>query len=158
MTVTSIQDADDKIDNTEQIVRLENQIQQIEEKKDKLLELSIAGAIAMPEFKRRNDRFNEQISTIEQQMLPLRQQEQEKKVGIDADLLEKALCEELDFTQDISTEVVGTILDHVVVKEGSDDKQIQLEIYLRLGQTASASFSRDKLVLCDSRSRSTIRK
>ena len=149
LVLNSISDANHKIDNSAQIGRLKEQMQQLDEKKDKLLELSIAGAIAMTEFKRRNDRFNEQISTLEQQIIPLRQQEQQGKVTeTDPALLEKALWEELRFTDEISTEVVSTILDHVVVCEGSDDKQIHLEIYLRLGQTASVNFSRSGLVFC----------
>ena len=42
----------------------QTQISQLEGKKDKLLELSIANAITIQEFKKRNNRFNEQIADI----------------------------------------------------------------------------------------------
>ena len=49
------------------------------------------------------------------------------------------------YTSDtISTEVVAAILDHVVVCEGSTKQRIDLELYLRLGQTASVTFSRER--------------
>ncbi len=40
-------------------------------KKDKLLELSIANAITIQEFKKRNNRFNEQIADMQEQMISL---------------------------------------------------------------------------------------
>ena len=54
------------------------------------------GAITIKEFKERNNRFNSQISAFEEQLLDLRQQEQQSKITeVDPALLEKALWEEL---------------------------------------------------------------
>ena len=138
LVLNSIGETDNSVDYSAQIGRIEVQIGQIEEKKDKLLELSMADAITLSEFKVRNDRFNRQISALEEQKATLQQQEQvQKGTEINAEALEKALWEELDFTNGIHSEVVATILDHIVVLEQSNDKQIHLEIYLRLGQRAS---------------------
>ena len=49
--------------------------------------------------------------------------------------------------------MVATILDHAVVCEDSDDQHIHLELYLRLGQTASAYYERGKLAFKDASSR-----
>ena len=150
LVLDSIADTAHRIDNSSQIARIEIQINQIEEKKDKLLELSMEGAITVKEFKERNNRFNSQISAFEEQLLVLRQQEQQSKITeVDPALLEKALWEELNFTNGISSEVVATILDHIVVQEESNDKQIFLEIFLRLGQSASVNFNREELVFCN---------
>ena len=59
--------------------------------------------------------------------------------------LEKALWADLNCEESIQSETVATILDHAVVREDSNDKHIHLELYLRLGQTASAYYERDKL-------------
>ncbi|OUN23800.1 recombinase family protein [Flavonifractor sp. An82] len=140
-----------------QIGRIEVQISQIEEKKDKLLELSMADAITLQEFKERNGRLNRQISALEEQRMALRQREQmHKRAEVDQKVLEKALWEELNFTNGVRSEVVAAILDHIVVLEQSSDKQIYLEIYLRLGQQASAHFQRGGLVLCNSPLKNTI--
>ena len=64
--------------------------------------------------------------------------------GADLSAIEKALWQELSFQDTISTEVVAAILDHVVVCEGSTKQKIDLELYLRLGQTASVTFSRER--------------
>lgn len=156
LVLDSIGETSCGVDYSAQIGRIEVQISQIEEKKDKLLELSMADAITLQEFKERNGRFNRQISALEEQRMSLCQQEQmQKSTEIDPKLLEKALWEELNFTNGIQSEVVATILDHIVVLEQSDDKQIYLEIYLRLGQQASAHFQRGGLVSCNSPLKST---
>ena len=155
LVLDSIGESSCGVDYSAQIGRIEVQISQIEEKKDKLLELSVADAITLQEFKERNGRFNRQISALEEQRMALCQQEQlQKSTEVDPKRLEKALWEELDFTNGIQSEVVATILDHIVVLEQSDDKQIYLEIYLRLGQRASAHFQRGGLVSCNSPLRS----
>jgi site-specific DNA recombinase len=51
--------------------RLEAEMTQLSAKKDRLLEMSIAGIISVSEFKRRNDGFNEQIYTIERKLSTL---------------------------------------------------------------------------------------
>lgn len=150
LVLESIADTAHKMDSSSQIGRLEAQRNQIECKKDKLLELSMEGAITMEEFKERNDRFNSQISAFEEQLHALHLQKQQRKISeVDPALLEKALWEELNFTNGISSEVVVTILDRIVVLEESSDKQIYLEIHLRLGQTASVHFNRGELVFCN---------
>lgn len=55
-----------KIDNNYQfeISKLKNEIKTIETKKEKLLELNIDGSINNLEFKERNDKYNEDISSL----------------------------------------------------------------------------------------------
>ena len=55
-----------KIDNNYQfeISKLKNEIKTIEAKKEKLLELNIDGSINNLEFKERNDKYNEDISSL----------------------------------------------------------------------------------------------
>ncbi len=120
---------------------MNTQISQLEGKKDKLLELSIANAITIQEFKKRNNRFNEQIADMQEQMISLQKLEENgSATSVDLSAIEKALWRELSFQDTISTEVVAAILDHVVVCEGSTKQRIDLELYLRLGQTASVTF------------------
>lgn len=49
--------------------KLKIEIEQINAKKDRLLEMSVEGAISISEFKSRNDALNEQILTIRDDML-----------------------------------------------------------------------------------------
>ena len=141
----SVSSVQQKRDYSGQITQLNTQISQLEEKKDKLLELSIANAITIQEFKKRNNRFNEQIADMQEQMISLQKLEENgSAASVDLSAIEKALWQELSFQDTISTEVVAAILDHVVVCEGSTKQRIDLELYLRLGQTASVTFSRER--------------
>ena len=110
LVLHSIESAEKKVDYSAQIMRLEDQIEQLEQKKDKLLELSIADAISMKEFKTRNNRYNEQITDLQEQVVLLQQQESRNKITqLDPALLEKALWEELRFENGIESELVSTI-------------------------------------------------
>ena len=116
----------------------------------------MADAITMQEFKKRNSRFNEQITSLQTQTIALQQQEQQKQIAAtDTAALENALWADLNCKEPIQSEVVATILDHVVVCEDSDDKCIHLELYLRLGQTASAYYTRDRLAFETASSKNT---
>ncbi|MBS6458215.1 MAG: sigma-70 family RNA polymerase sigma factor, partial [Firmicutes bacterium] len=57
MVLDSVTNTQKKGDHSKEIARLQAQIQQLEDKKEKLLELSMADAITMQEFKKRNSRF-----------------------------------------------------------------------------------------------------
>ena len=150
LVLDSISGVQQKRDYSGQITQLEAQIAQLEGKKDKLLELSIANAITIQEFKKRNNRFNEQIADMQEQMISLQKLEENgQTASVDLSIIEKALWQELAFKDTISTEVVAAILDHVIVCEGSTNQQINLELYLRLGQTASVTFSRKRLAFWD---------
>lgn len=156
LVLTAIKDTERKTDNSEQIARLTNQIQQLEQKKDKLLELSIAEAISMKEFKSRNNRFNVQITDLQEQVVLLQKQEtQDKITQLDPKLLEKALWKELNFENGVESQLVCTILDHVVVCERSTEQQIYLEIYLKLGGQETVHYSRDPFILLDTSSKNT---
>ena len=145
LVMDSVSSVQQKRDYSGQITQLNTQISQLEGKKDKLLELSIANAITIQEFKKRNNRFNEQIADMQEQMISLQKLEENgSAAGVDLSAIEKALWQELSFQDTVSTEVVASILDHVVVCEGSTKQKIDLELYLRLGQTASVAFSRER--------------
>ena len=145
LVMDSVSSVQQKRDYSGQITQLNTQISQLEGKKDKLLELSIANAITIQEFKKRNNRFNEQIADMQEQMISLQKLEENgSATSVDLSAIEKALWQELSFQDTISTEVVAAILDHVVVCEGSTKQRIDLELYLRLGQTASVTFSRER--------------
>jgi site-specific DNA recombinase len=60
--VSVIQSVPREHDYTRDIERLEADAAQIAAKKDRLLEISMAGAIGISEFKKRNDGFNEQLA------------------------------------------------------------------------------------------------
>ena len=65
-----------------------------------------------------------------------------------------ALEEELQFSNGIATDVVASIVDHVVVEERSTAESLFLGIYLRFGGVEHATIKRNPFVFWLSSSRS----
>lgn len=129
--------------------KLEVEIVQINAKKDRLLEMSVEDVISVAEFKKRNDGFNEQILILEKKLDSLRA-EQAKSTATTENLeqIKAALQRELDFADGINSELVATILDHIVVKKDSTKSEIHLEIHLKFGTSRDVRFQREKSSLC----------
>ena len=140
-----LQNAPGKRDYTREAEKLEQEIAQIHAKKDRLLEMSMEGAISIPEFKTRNDGFNEQIRNLEIKLDTLRQEQEKSDLTAEnIRQIQTALQRELDFTDGINSELVATILDRIVVKKESTKQEIYLEIHLRFGDPREVAFIREK--------------
>ena len=125
--------------------RLEEDLSAVYAKKDRLLEMSIAGAVTIDEFKKRNDSFNEQARHLEKQLARLRQEEQKSKASAPRpDKIKAALEKELSFESGVNSKLVTTILDHIVVRKGSTKEEIHLDIHLKFGDPYGVVFQREK--------------
>jgi site-specific DNA recombinase len=160
-------------DYTHDVERLEGDAAQLAAKKDRLLEISMAGAISISEFKKRNDGFNEQLTALKEKMEAIRQEQAEAAAADNLVAIKAALQQELDFTDGISADLVTTILDHIVVKKGSTKEEVHLDIYLKvnglyeavllrktnmrqfLASEAATGIDAQKSSFCISRSRNT---
>ena len=107
--------------------------------------MSIAGAINMAEFKKRNDGFNDQMQRLELQLAEIRQEE-EKSKATEAQMqaVRTALEQKLSFENGVDAALVTTILDHIVVKKGSTSERVELEIFLKFGGPQRVIFSHRK--------------
>ena len=122
--------------------QVENEMDDLERKKDRLLDLSIAGALTVEEFKERNDAFNAQILECQGKLTAIRQEEENRtSEELDIPAIRQALDQALSFTGDIDTALVATILDRVVVKRESTKDDIHLDIFLKLGSTYEAVYT-----------------
>jgi hypothetical protein len=154
--VKVLQAVPDEHDYARDALRIEDDIAAINAKKDHLLEMSIAGAITMEEFKRRNDGFNDQIQKQEEQLELLRQEEQKSKRSMEQlEQIRIALEQELSFENGINSALVATILDHIVVKKGSNNEEVQLDIHLKFGDPYGVVFDRKNSSLCFNRLKNT---
>ena len=132
-----------------EIVRVEEELQSLEQKKDRLLEMSIAGAINMAEFKKRNDGFNDQMQRLELQLAEIRQEEEKSKATeVQMQAVRAALEQKLSFENGVDAALVTTILDHIVVKKGSKRERVELEIFLKFGDPQRVVFSHRKTSDC----------
>ncbi len=122
--------------------QVENEMDDLEQKKNRLLDLSIAGALTVEEFKERNDAFNAQILECQGKLTAIRQEEENRtSEELDIPAIRRALDEALSFTGEIDTALVATILDRVVVKKESTKDDIHLDIFLKLGSTYEAVYT-----------------
>lgn len=122
--------------------QVENEMDDLERKKNRLLDLSIAGALTVEEFKERNDAFNVRILECHGKLTAIRQEEEnQSSEELDIPAIRQALDEALRFTGEIDTALVATILDKVVVKKESTKDAIHLDIFLKLGSTYEAVYT-----------------
>ena len=143
--VTVITNVPKEIDFERMLTQVEGGIAATKQKKDRLLDLHIAGAITIAEFKERNDALNDQLKEQESQLAAIRQEQ--ANVGsreLDIDAIRKELYATLSFEGEIDSALVATILDKIVVKKESTKKEIHLDIYLKLGQKYEAVYSPQK--------------
>ena len=125
--------------------RVEEQIAELHDKKDKILDLNISGVLSVEEFKTRNDGFNAQLAVLEEQLAAINEEEL-NAAATDMDIAEirRVLNRELDFTGEINSNLAASILDKIVVKKDSTRTDIQLEIYLKVGKQYDAAYTRNK--------------
>ena len=143
--VKVIQAVPDEHDYARDTQRLEAEVDDLSAKKDRLLELSIAGAITVEEFKRRNDSFNEQVKSLESQMQILQAEEEKSRCSkTRLSEIKSAVEQALSFSNGIDSSLVTTILDHIVVKKESTKENIYLDIHLKFGGLWEVAFQREK--------------
>ena len=142
--VKVIQSVPDEHDYGRDSLRIEEDLSAIHAKKDRLLEMSMAEAITIEEFKRRNDGFNEQIRGLEERLDLLKAEEQKSRRSVEQlEQIRAALEQELTFENGIHSELVTTILDHILVKKGSTREEVHLDIHLKFGGPYGVVFDRE---------------
>ena len=150
--VTVLQAVPDEHDYAQDIHRLEEDLSALRAKKDRLLELSVEGVISVAEFKQRNDGFNQQAQALEEQMEVLRAEaEKGRRTAVQLEEIRAALERALTFQDGISSTLVTTILDKIVVKKNSTKEEIHLDIHLKFGGPWEAAFDRANPSLCFTR-------
>ena len=154
-----IQAVPNEHDYRQDIKRVEAEADLIRAKKERLLEMSIEGALSTSEFKQRNDGFNCQLHELERQLEVLRTEEEKSQVSEEQlGKIKTALEEELSFQNGINSALVTTILDHIVVKKGSTKEEVHLGIHLKFGDPYGVVFDRGNDSFCFTRPRSITRR
>lgn len=142
--VKVIQSVPEEHDYGRDALRIEEDLSAIHAKKDRLLEMSMAEAISIEEFKRRNDGFNEQIRVLEERLELLDEEAQKSRRSVEQlEQIRAALQEALCFENGVNSELVTTILDHIVVKKGSTKEDVHLDIHLKFGDPCGVVFHRE---------------
>ena len=143
--VTVLTNVPKEVDYGSRRRRVEDEIGEINLKKDRLLDLSVEGALTVEEFKQRNDALNVQIRMLEIQLDTIREQEAKSKDGnLNIAEIRRVLDRELSFEEGVNTAMVASILEKTVVKKESGKEEIHLDTYLKSGRQYEAVYAPNK--------------
>lgn len=109
------------------IESLNNQIVKIEMQKDRLLDLSIKGLLDDSEFKKRNDKFNNEINSLKRKINRLNSSDSElNKIKTQITEIRNILTSKVDLQQELPN-LMRILVEKVEVEKINDDRK-----YIRL--------------------------
>jgi len=133
--------APDRRNYAGELGKLDAELALLAAKKDRLLELSLAGGINVAEFRSRNDSFSRQISLLQVRQAGIRR-EQERSAP-DLRVLRAALLQELDGGT-LSSELAAALVRRIVVRQASRPQAVCLLVELLCGATREVVYTPEK--------------
>lgn len=121
-------------DNAPALAQVEQEIETVTRRKDKLLDLALAGALSNDEFKQRNETCNEQLAALEQQRTELQNANKTLEERIRrVENLRRIIEERWQTNCGFSREMSKALVDHIVVDADESKTRISLDIFLTTG-------------------------
>ena len=131
----------------EQLKKQNEEKEKIELRKDKLLELNMSGALSNNEFKEKNDKYNIQISKIDDKIIELMNA---KKNFDDIDKKNKKLekiLRQKTITNATKDRLVELLLNRIVISKVNDDKNnIELKIFFNFSEEYAKNEMGDNII------------
>ena len=130
-----------------EISKIEDNIKNVQAKKDKLLELTIKNLLSDEEFYKRNEELNKEIISYNKKIYTLKE-EKESITTIENSMkqIKKTLEKEINIDENIE-DLVKLLVDKIYVsKIDNNRKHIKLEIYFKIGEpiTLEGNLSKTK--------------
>ena len=102
-------------------------------RKDRLLDLNVAGHISDEEFTQRNEAFNEELAQIRTRLEELEcRLRQEQAKAIPEETLRPALKQELEFDQGFQRGVIEALVDRIEAWPGQAPRTVQVRLTLHI--------------------------
>lgn len=121
-------------DNAPALAQVEQEIETVTRRKDKLLDLALAGALSNDEFKQRNETCNEQLAALEQQRTELQNADKTLEERIRrVENLRRIIEERWQMSCGFSREMSKALVDHIIVDSDESKTRISLDIFLTTG-------------------------
>lgn len=118
---------------TQDIAKCKVNINEILKRKDKLLDLSIAGKISDDEFEKRNNSFNLEIESLKIKIKDFEEQEEaNKEIEKSIEALRKIIAKELNFDEGFDNAIIDSLLDKIEVYKTDEKNVIDIKVYLKL--------------------------
>ena len=114
------------------ITKCKAEMDDILRRKDRLLDLNIDGRITDQEFSARNNRFNEELEKLQEQLQELETEKLKNRDMMQSiEMLRQVITNELNFENGFSEGVIDTLLDHIEVNGTEQKEKILVKVYLR---------------------------
>lgn len=121
-------------DNAPALAQVEQEIETVTKRKDKLLDLVLAGALSNDEFKQRNETCNEQLAALEQQRTELQNADKTLEERIRrVENLRRIIEERWQMSCGFSREMSKALVDRIIVDSDESKTHISLDIFLTTG-------------------------
>jgi len=118
---------------TQDIAKCKVNINEILKRKDKLLDLSIAGKLSDDEFEKRNNSFNIEIDTLKVKIKDLEKQQQaNEEIEKSIEALRKIIAKELEFDDGFNNSIIDSLLEKIEVYKTDEKNVIDVKVYLKL--------------------------
>ena len=128
-----------------ELLALERQREALGSKKDRLLELSLAGALSPEEFKTWNSQLNGQLETLAGRRRELLLERDRRSLSpAQRRQVEEALSQELRFETEDPSPLAASVLEGAVVLPGQEGAALELELTLTGGSRWRASLFREQ--------------
>ncbi|MBR5308538.1 MAG: recombinase family protein [Clostridia bacterium] len=128
--------------------RVQSDINGILAKKDKLFDLLMDDRITKDEFQQRNNDFNSKLEDLKSKLSELDDEERKSKdLKASIESLRASIESELDYTDELSKNVVDSLIEKIIVSKGAEDNRIDMKIFLKLLPDSLQSFSEEAQVL-----------
>lgn len=143
--ILELKDFAEQQDHSAELETLEWQISALADKKEKLLELTLDGALSNAEFKKRNEQYNEKIKDLEERCSGLKNAGRDLAERIRrVEKLSKTIEQQWNANCGFSREMSRALVDHIVVDADETNTKIYLDIVLTLDKEYHAAYTRPK--------------
>ncbi|MFQ6840726.1 MAG: recombinase family protein [Agathobaculum sp.] len=130
-------------DHSAELEKLEEQIGALIDKKEKLLELALDGALSNEEFKKRNEQYNEKIAALEERCSGLKNAGRNLAERIRrVEKLSKTIEQQWNANCGFSREMSKALVDHILVDADETNTKIYLDICLTMGKEYHAEYAK----------------
>lgn len=143
--IRELKDFAEQQDHSAELEKLEEQIGALIDKKEKLLELALDGALTNEEFKKRNEQYNEKIAALEERCSGLKNAGRNLAERIRrVEKLSKTIEQQWSANCGFSREMSKALVDHILVDADETNTKIYLDICLTIDKAYHAEYARPK--------------
>ena len=117
----------------EDLAKYRVKINDILKRKDKLLDLSIAGRLSNDEFEKRNNSFNEEIKNIKIKIEELEKEKHKNaEVEQNIEMLRQVISKEIDFSDGFNPIIINSLLEKIEVCKTKDRNVIDVRVIIKV--------------------------